>query len=336
MTVDFENELLLITAASGKQSTHLIPHVLKQWKHIRLQVTSQSSKDRLEKQYADHSSVEVVQADMTSQQDCHKLLEGVTACFLITPGFNPHETMAGYNIIDAALAQPKGQFKHLLYSSVIHPILRKLINHDAKRYIEEYLVESGLSYTIVQPTVLMENLPIAKLINEDNPTHFSLWNPDTQFSFVSCRDVGEASANILAQREKHSYATYQLIGTPSPLTHNDISSLVSDVIGKEVKLEQKLLEEGVKLFSNVLTHGESPEDAPFATTQGCARMFMYYNEKGLLGNPNVLEMVLGKKPLGYEEWVKVNLEESKGGKGGRGDGGSDGGEIARSTATGLR
>jgi len=156
----------------------------------------------------------------------------------------------------------------------------------------------------------MENLPIAKLIIEENPTHASLWNPETAFSFVSCRDVGEASANILTQREKHFYATYQLVGTPSPLSYNSAISIVSRHLGKEVKLEQKSLEEGTKMFATLLTHGE-PENAAFATTQGAARMFMYYNEKGLLGNSNVLEMLLGRKPLGYEEWVRVCVEENR-------------------------
>ncbi|KAK5121568.1 hypothetical protein LTR85_004740 [Meristemomyces frigidus] len=309
-----------------------------------------ASRDNLAKQYAKHSGVEVVQADMSDSHACKAIMEGVTACFLITPGFHPHETECGYNIIDAALSQPARQFKHLVYSSVIHPILRKLLNHDSKRYIEEYLIESGLPYTIVQPTTLMENLPIAKIIQEESPTHACLWNPETEFSFVSCRDIGAACANILAQREKHYYATYQLVGTPSPLSYEDAIAIVSKQLGKEVKLEQKTIEEGVVMFSDVLTRSQPTEIAPFATTQGIARMFTYYNGKGLLGNPNVLAMLLERKPLDYGAWVAVNVRKCRGENGG-GEDGVDGasedgagetkgagtnGLIQRSTGLGLR
>ncbi|KAI7553735.1 NAD(P)-binding protein [Hortaea werneckii] len=303
-----DKELLLITAASGKQSSHLIPHILKRWKHIRLQVASSSSKDRLQKLYAEHENVEVVQADMASQSDCHRIMAGVTTCFLITPGFHPNETSCGINIIDAALAQPPGhQPKHLLYSSVLHPSLRKLLNHDAKRYVEEHLIESGLPYTIVQPTTMMENLPLSKLLHQEVPVYSALWNPDTKFSFVSCRDIGEACSNILFSPAKHLYATYQLVSTSAPLSYREALQIVSSHIGREVRVEQVPIEEGVRGFNRMRMHGESGEVA-FNSSQGPARMFMYYNEKGLVGNPNVLGWLLGRRPLEYEEWVRLCVQ----------------------------
>ncbi|KAI5208442.1 hypothetical protein E4T38_02955 [Aureobasidium subglaciale] len=41
---DFENYLILITCASGKQSAALIPHILNMYKNIRLQCNSSASK----------------------------------------------------------------------------------------------------------------------------------------------------------------------------------------------------------------------------------------------------------------------------------------------------
>ena len=66
--------------------------------------------------------------------------------------FFPYETQLGYTMVDAACRESQvGNLKHFVYSSVLHPRIRKLLNHDCKRYVEEYLVESGLNYTIVQP-----------------------------------------------------------------------------------------------------------------------------------------------------------------------------------------
>lgn len=41
--------------------------------------------------------------------------------------------------------------------------LRKMMNHNCKRYVEEYVMESGLPYTILQPTTFMDNLPLPLL-----------------------------------------------------------------------------------------------------------------------------------------------------------------------------
>lgn len=82
MPVNYEKDLLLVTCASGKQATELVPHLYGKWKKLRLQVVSDSSKERLSKQYP---NAEVVQAELTDPSACNKLLEGVTAVFLICP-----------------------------------------------------------------------------------------------------------------------------------------------------------------------------------------------------------------------------------------------------------
>lgn len=196
----------------------------------------------------------------------------------------------------------------MLYSSVLHPILRKLLNHDTKRYVEEYLIESGLPYTIFQPTHLMETMPLVKLVNEEQPSYAANWNINTLFSFCTTRDLGEAAANVLSQRQKHYYATYQLVSTPTPLAYTDIIKIISEEIGKDVTLTQKPFEEAVIAGKAMLGKGK-PENASEAESQGVTRMFLYYNERGLVGNVNVLEMLLGRKTTGYREWVRQSVEE---------------------------
>lgn len=196
----------------------------------------------------------------------------------------------------------------MLYSSVLHPILRKLINHDSKRYVEEYLVESRLPYTIFQPTHLMETMPLAKLLNEEKPIYPANWNINIPFSFCTTRDLGQAAANVLEQRKKHYYATYQLVSTAEPLPYTEVIKIISEEIGKHVELKQKPFEEAIVAGQAMLGKG-NPENASEAQTQGVSRMFLYYNERGLIGNPNVLEMLLGRRTMGYRGWVKQSVKE---------------------------
>lgn len=40
------------------------------------------------------------------------------------------------------------------------------------------------------------------------------------------------------------------------------------------------------------------------TALAAERVLLFYNRKGLVGNPDVLEMVLGRKATSFEEWVR--------------------------------
>lgn len=302
---DFQNDLILVTCASGKQSAALIPHIFKSYKNIRLQCSSSSSAQSLSKRYP---GTEVVQADLFKADDCTRVLKDVTACWLVLPPFHPHETTLGTTFIDACVAQKEsgGPFTHLVYSSVIHPIIQKLLNHDCKRYVEEYLIESGLDYTILQPTHMMEMLPLARLMDQEKPVHFSNWDPATKFSFVTTKDVGEAGARVLEQREKHVAATYQLVSTATPLSYTEACEIASKAIGKEIKAAHKGFEDAVNTSIKMINGGKEP---PKAMKEIGARMFLYYNERGLIGNNNVTRWLLGREPTSYEDWAKMKAEE---------------------------
>ena len=309
MNVDFDDEILLVTAAGGKQARALLKHIASKWKNLRLNVSSNASKERLQKQYP-HAEVDT--HDVSDPNACKKLFEGVAACYMVTPVFHPHEAECGYNMIDAALHNISngGPFKHMLHSSVLHPLLRALTNHDCKRMVEEYLVESGLPYTIIQPTHIMETVSISSLMKQNEPVLPRFWNPETPFSFVTARDIGEAAANILIQREKHFYATYQLVSTAAPLSYTQAGGIISEEIGRKVKLDWRSVEDGIETMIGAVT-GVQAENASWVSKQGLGRMLLHYNDRGLIGNSNVLEMVLGRKPISYQEWVKLEVEEAR-------------------------
>ena len=132
--------------------------LISDWKHLRLVAKTESSQERLPKV---HPNAEVVIADLATPIDCARALKDATCVYHIGPSFDPHEDAIGQNMIDAAL-QVK-DLKHFIYSPVLNSQLRKLMNHDVKRYVEECLMESGLEYTILQPTQFMDIFPLVKM-----------------------------------------------------------------------------------------------------------------------------------------------------------------------------
>lgn len=91
--------------------------------------------------------------------------------------------------------------KHFIYSSVLHPQLRKLMNPDCKRYVEEYLIESGLNYTIIQPSHILDQFPVQQLLQQETPIFPASFDPQVTFSFAVLQDLVEALALIIEERE---------------------------------------------------------------------------------------------------------------------------------------
>ncbi|KAJ4420579.1 hypothetical protein N0V82_004247 [Gnomoniopsis sp. IMI 355080] len=303
MPVDHETDLLLITCASGKQASHILPLLCGTWKRFRLVVNSTSSEGRLKKHYP---NAEVTCTDLYNPTNCQRIMTGVTTVLHIGPSFHPHETEIGYFMIDAARSSG-ASFKHFIYSSVLDSQLRKLMNHDCKRYVEEYLFESGLNYTILQPTHFMDMFPLAQLLEQEQPVYTASWNPDVTFSFLALRDLGEAAAKVIDERERHYLAQYPLCSTGA-YSHKGVMQIVSESIGKKITLKTLGIEEGSKALLAMLC-GDA-ENAPLQTRDAAYRLLLYYNHHGLKGNPNVLEWLIGRKPTTHQEWVRDQVQKA--------------------------
>ncbi|KAF2239831.1 NAD(P)-binding protein [Viridothelium virens] len=303
MSVDFQNDLLLLTCASGKQCAHLIPLVSQKFKRLRLQVNSQASLDRLREQYP---YAEVVQADLGDPHAVSKLVSGATALYLVGPSLHPRETDVCKNVVDSAVQEfenGRGGFKHFLYSSVLNTQLSKLLNHDCKRYVEEYLMESGLPYTIMQPTHFMDTFPVASLAQQESPVWPAPWDPKVQFCFIALKDLAAASAIVLEQREKHMYAQYPLVSA-GPHSYEDVIAITGKEMGKAIRIEKTSYEGAIASRVKMLF---GTEDCDPGMKDIMERLILYYERRGLLGNSNQLEWLLGRKPTSYAEWVRGNL-----------------------------
>jgi len=302
MPVNHEEDLILVTGASGKQAPHLLRHLFGKWKRLRLQAFSEASVQRLKK---DYPQAKVMQADMNHPDHAARLLDGVTAIWHVGPSFHHHETQIGYTMIDAAVKEaqnPGSKFQHFVYSSVLQTQLRKLLNHDAKRYVEEYLMESGLNFTILQPSHFLNNFPLPMLAQQEEPVFKAPYNLNA-FSFSILEDYGEAAAKVFEEREKHYFAQYPLVST-YPTHYEDVVAEASRAIGKEVKVEKLSFEQAVEGMAQRIFTGEVHPRARYA----CERLLLYYNRRGLIGSPTVMEWLLERKAMSVARWMKVTVE----------------------------
>lgn len=181
---------------------------------------------------------------------------------------------------------------------MLHSQLRKLLNHDCKRYVEEHLIESGLACTILKPTHFMDMFPIGMLMQKRDENGGSeavveypmMWNPRTEFSFVGLGDLGAAGAKVLEERERHFFATYEICST-DVMSYEDVCVVAGEVLRCTVRPRQKGFEEAVEGLAKLVVG----EEASAAARDGVERMLLYYNRRGLKGNKNALEWLIGRK-----------------------------------------
>ena len=303
------NELVVVTCASGKQATHVIPRLYPDY-NLRLIVNTQSSLDRLKEQYP---SAEIVQADLAQPNDCANALNGATTVYHIGPSIHPHEKEIGYNMIDAAVSErnkPGSSFLHFVFSSVLNTQLRKMYNHDDKRYVEEYLLESGLNFTILQPGDFLDMTLIPVLQKSRDPSAKLVWmsplSAESRSSLVALRDLGEAGALVIKERERHYQASYPLVSV-GPITYGEIVHRVSTMIGRDIEIAKMTVEEAAD-FLCMLVFG-SVEKTPVTSRDKAERLVLFYRRRGLQGNKNVLEWLLGREATSVDSWVKQQIEE---------------------------
>lgn len=126
-SVDHANDLLVITCASGKQASALLPCIVKQWRRLRLVCHSPASEERLKKEYPE---AEVIRTDLGLPGEPERILKDAAVIYHVEPPFAHRQAVMGFNMIDAARKVAKeGTFKHFVYASVLNTQLRKVSIH---------------------------------------------------------------------------------------------------------------------------------------------------------------------------------------------------------------
>lgn len=158
----------------------------------------------------------------------------------------------------------------------------------------------------------MNTYPVVELAGMDKPVLEKWWAPQQKNSLINLEDLAEATAKVLLEREVHYLAEYSLCST-MPISETEIVGIISRRIGRKVEVKVPAFEDGVQRLSQVL-FGSSIQDtnlglAPTGDLRGdlvqdtVERLILYYNRRGLQGNPNVLRWLLGREPTTVEEWV---------------------------------
>lgn len=281
--------MILITSANGNQGKRLIPKLLASGHEVRGCVRSEASAQQLRAIGAQ----EVLVGDLADPGFIARAIKGITSVYHIGPTLHQDERAMGLAMIDAARTEGVG---HFVFSSVLHAIASDLIQHGIKRDIEEYLLSSGLEYTILQPANYMMPSRM-KAVFEEGVFRLA-WALDRRQSMVDLEDVAEVVARVLGAPERHGGATYELVG-PGRFTAYDIGRVASQVTGREIAVERF----DVEVFVRRRFGDLEPRALQHMLRMNLA-IAAHYSNHDFVGNPNVLAFLLGRPATTFEAFVQ--------------------------------
>ena len=271
--------MILVTGAGGKTGKAVVKALAAKGETVRAFIHREGLT-------APVKALGARQVSVGSLDDSNALswaMIGARAVYHICPNMSPHEVAFARTAIAAARGAGVRRF---VYHSVLHPQIEAMPHHWEKMRVEELLFATDLDVTILQPTAYMQNILAGWRAIAEEGVYCVPYPVETRLSLVDLDDVADAAARVLTE-PGHGGATYELVGTP-PLSQTEVAGSLSRVLGRPVRAEAQSID-AWEAQARAGGMGDYQRDT-------LIKMFRWYAESGLIGNPNALHWLLGREP----------------------------------------
>jgi uncharacterized protein YbjT (DUF2867 family) len=174
--------------------------------------------------------VEWMEADMEDKDSLNPAMVNSKAVFLIS-GASENIVREQCNVIDAAAEE--GVSHIVKVSSAMANSQSPLFIAKAHGQIEEYLVASGVTGTVLRPTGFMQNwlLGLANTVKTQRKIYEA--TGDGKRAYIDLRDIAESAFKILTEPDQHACHAYLLTGS-EVVNYNQLAAMITEVIGEQV------------------------------------------------------------------------------------------------------
>jgi uncharacterized protein YbjT (DUF2867 family) len=232
-------------------------------------------------------------SDLCNVETLAGAFRGADSIHYIPPSLDERDPDYVVNIIDAA---EKAGVARVVYHSVLHSNTPEMPHHIRKAGCERLFRHSNLAWTILQPAMYVQTA--LTYLDAEAGVLSPPYDAGRPFTLVDEADLAEAAA-IVHTNDDHAFATYELAGIER-LDFVAMGKRLGAVLGRPIEVRAVDTGEYVARFA-----------AKRGLSAGQARerllMFDYYDRHGLLGNGNVLRMILGREPTGFGEAARRSL-----------------------------
>lgn len=292
---------VLVFGATGSQQFNVISEGIKKGAKVIAATSSEKSFEKLSQ-----AGATPVLANLSDAQKMVEITKGIDAIAFMIPVSlqNPFDGLQyAKNVIDAAAVNG---VKKIVWNTSGWLESEKVGSpvDDVKLDVRDYLINSGLNYVIIEPTIYMENLMggfCAPFIKNEKKLAYP--TPEAMpIGWIASRDVSAFVVEAIYNEDLNA-DTFKISGLEN-LRGNETAEQFSKGIGEHIVYYPQPPKE----FKDIL--------APFVGEAGAASVASYYEslqnayEYPKKFNPNMSE-VLDKLPVemtSLTQWSKANKE----------------------------
>ncbi|MEH1835675.1 MAG: NmrA family NAD(P)-binding protein [Nostoc sp.] len=209
---------VLMVGATGKYASLVMPELKQRGVTVRTLVQDESKSDAARQQGAQETTIK----DLQNPDSLRAAASGVDSVFHLNPAFAPDEAKLSVAMVEAAKASDVRKF---VFFGVIHPSISKLSNHPAKCPVEEALYESGMEFTVLQPTMFMQNLDNGWSAALEQVSSSPPDSKQVKACYIDYRDVAEVAALALTE-DKLGYGTFELCA-PGMVNRVELAAMIN-------------------------------------------------------------------------------------------------------------
>lgn len=220
---------ILVTGATGNIGLEVV-HYLSELNFDSQIFAAVRNIEKAKKVFKNHPDLHYRSFDFENQNTFSQAFEQVDILFLLRP---PHISDVE-NLFRPLLNSAKeNRINKIVFLSVQGAEKSKIIPHNK---IERIIQELRFEYIFVRPSYFMQNLTTTLLPEILNKRSITLPSGRAKFNWIDVKNIGEASANLIAQFKKYQNQAYEITGTENK-NFREIASLMTEITGERIKFK---------------------------------------------------------------------------------------------------
>lgn len=280
---------ILVTGASGNVGRYVVKYALENGQQV---TAAGTRKEVLSEMFGD--AVKSVYFDFTKPDTFCGALEGADRVFIMRP---PHlgkpEDMQPF--VEAL--KSKGGIRMVSFLSLIGVEKNPIPPHHK---IEKYIEQAGLPYCHIRPSFFMQNISGIHAFEIKHFDRIVVPVKNALTSFIDAQDIGEMTAKVLSEPEKHQNKGYSITG-PEAIDYWKAAEILSKELGRKIVYGNPKPSLAKQYWIDV-----RGLDKDYATVMG---MLYLMTRMGTAKQvTTVFEDVMGKKPQTFEQFVRKNIQ----------------------------
>lgn len=292
---------ILVTGATGNLGSAVIDFLLAKTDSTKLAALTRTT-DSASAKSLKAKGVEVRVGDYDNYPTLVEAFKGIDKLYFVSGSDVMKRTQQHEKVLKAS---KEAGVKHVVYTSFVRnnetetsPIALVASAHIKT---ELWLKESGMDYTILKHNIYMDMLPmfLGDKLLENGLAYFPAG--EGKIAFTLRQDMAEV-ASVILTTEGHTNKTYEITSDKAS-TMAEIATAISEVSGKKIAYVSPTNEEYIQTLSGA--------GVPIEYVGMFAGFAEAFKQGEFEKTNNIIEELLGRKPVSINQFVKKVYSQSK-------------------------